>query len=344
MSVHVIAEAGQCKGSYDEAHDMVEAAARAGCWAMKIQLLVPDRIASPDAALYWDERRPEITDQRTSFAEVGWLPYDVGRLLELARFAHSKDIRLGASVFDLEAVSVARDARLDFVKIASGDITNRPLIEAAAAAFPGQVMLSTGASHRAEIERAVLWADARNVACVMACPLVYPSDPDVAEIGRVAALYRLRGPLGHWEVGYSDHTCGTHAAPIAAGAGATVLEKHFTIDPWDSSVPDNAFALAPEEMGHYVTKARTAAKYLGDGHLVPTGPEEAARRGARRSICARYMVPAGHVLAPGDLDMLRPWDPAGFEPWQLPEVVGLVTTRPIPGGAAILKSDVDAPS
>lgn len=333
----VVAEIGQGKGRTDYITRAMRCARDAGCWAAKIQLLQPELIAQPDAPVYWDEHRPEVTDQRSSFATVGCLDY--GELSGLLDAARDIGIELIATPFDLGAVDVMARAGMRWCKIASGDITNRPLVEAVAKAFPDGVILSTGAASDAEIEAAVDWIG--RPWAVLACTLAYPTFPEDAELARVRTLRDLmdrRADGGR--IGYSDHTHASSTAGYAVAAGATVLEKHFTLDRADGSVPDNAFALDPEAMAAYVRSADEVAGLLGSGRLGSIAAEDPARVGARRSVCAARDLPAGHRIGADDLVMLRPATPEGFAPTEAHEVTGCTTSRPIAAGAPIVRSAV----
>lgn len=338
----VIAEIGQGKGSVDYIIEAATHAAQAGCWGAKIQLLQPDRIAQADAAVYWDERRPEIRGQRDTFETVGCLDYF--ELHDIAEAAHDLGVALLATPFDLDAVEAAAKAGLEWCKIASGDITYRALIEAAAEAFPGKVIVSTGASTLAEIERATDWiagASGRDPHALLACSLAYPTPNAKAELSRITTLARHIAAFGLDTVaGYSDHTYLWYSARAAVGAGAQVLEKHFTLNPEDRSVPDNEFALPPNHMARYVMEAHRAAEMMGTGDLTVTDAEEPARVGARRCICAMTRIRAGQRISEGLLTCLRPATPGGFEPWETDQVVGRFATADIAAGRPVLRSHI----
>lgn len=336
--IRVVAEAGQGKGDFDYLAQAIEAGAKAGCWGVKIQLLRPDTIAQADADVYWDERRPEIKSQRDTFAAVGCLDYTLVK--DLAEVARARGVHLIGTPFDSDAVAALHQAGPGYCKISSGDITHEPLVRLAAEAFPGGIILSAGASTAAEIDRALGWihdTSGQYPAAVLACSLCYPTPVERAELARITTLAcSLPCP-----VGYSDHTPGCWSAPVAVGAGATMLEKHFTLDASDPSVPDNAFALDPLAMRLYVDHAQAAAEMLGTGLLEPTDIELPARTGARRSVCTLKDLAVGHRITEADLTDLRPDIGAmGFEPWQRTTVIGRVTVVEIAAGTVILRSSI----
>jgi sialic acid synthase SpsE len=219
-------------------------------------------------------------------------------------------------------------------KIASGDITNQPLVEAAGKAFRQGVILSTGAADDDEIAEAISWIG--TPWAVLACTLAYPTSPGDAELARIPTVRRLLAELAPGSrVGYSDHTHASATAGYAVAAGASVLEKHFTLDRADGTVPDNAFAVDPDTMTAYVAEADAAARLLGSGALVPIEAERPARVGARRSICAARDLPEGHRINAEDLVMLRPAVDAAFAPKDAHRVTGGTTRRAIPAGCVI---------
>ena len=341
--VRVVAEIGQAKGDLNYVRAGIKAAAAAGCWGVKLQLLRPERIAQVDAAPYWSEARADITDQRANFERTGCLPYDADALAPLVAEARHDGVELFASPFDAEAVTVMLWAGMRWCKIASGDITNEALVRAAAAMFPQRLILATGAATAAEIDQAVEWIyhqSGKPPAYLLACSLVYPSPDDVAEIARVATLAHRHYRTVGTGVGYSDHTHGIISAAVAVGAGATMLEKHVTLDASDLDVPDNAFAIEPDDLELYVGMARRAAGMMGTGLLMATDAERPARAGAFRSLCAAEDLPAGHMLRSADVVALRPYRPDCFEANLRGQLVGRVLDQAVAAGCPILRRAV----
>lgn len=346
--VRVVAEIGQAKGRPAYVADALERVMGTGVWGVKVQLLQPDRIAAPDAAPYWPEARPDIPDQRANFARTGCLPYDAHVLSDLWQLGQQLGLELFATPFDERAVDVMRAAGMRWCKLASGDLTNERLVRCAAAAFGGGgLILSTGAATAHEIADAMEWVRSQSGAMpayVLACSLAYPTPDPAAEIARVTTLSRLlegsRPGGGDTRVGYSDHTHGTTAAAVAVGAGATMLEKHVTLDMTDPDVPDNAFALLPPELGFYVDEARHAATMMGSGRLSPTAEEGPARQGAYRSLYAVRPLAAGHVITRDDFEALRPVVPHGFEADESDRVIGRRLEEPVTAGRAIPRAAV----
>lgn len=308
----VVAEAGQChEGQVDEAVVLAEAASRAGCWGVKYQFLNPDTIAAPAADKYWADSL-DTTDQRDTFETAGVIPYDAWQPVVDA--CTRLGIAFLATPFDLEAVEALERYDVPAYKIASGDITNKALIEACAST--GKPMfLSTGAADMHEVCMALVWASAVPV-IPFACSLVYPSEPSDANLARIE---RLRELTLSGYVGYSDHTTLTETGMAAAALGATVVEKHFTRKR-NGQVADQAMALDPVEMDDYVDLTDEGVALRGSSELAPTEREEVARAGARRSLHAARPIAAGQVLVADDISVLRPG--GGLPPSVFDDVVG----------------------
>ncbi len=296
--IKVVAEAGQCmEGSIDRAILMAEAAAAAGAWGFKIQALDPDLIVTRDASRYWEHG--EARSQHATFTRNGVIGHDQwGPVAEACR---SLGLKFIATPFDVGAVDKL-DALVDAWKIASGDINNARLLrEVASTGLP--TIVSTGAASMGDVNTAVS-ALANVDVTLLACSLEYPTPPEHAQLARIRTL--TKAPLA-CEVGYSDHTLGTWAAPLAVAAGATMLEKHFSLG-GDLDVPDHAMALNAYELAKYVQLASAAQTALGAGRLDVHGGEGPALRGARRSWRATRRIRQGDRIGDHNAAPLRPVD------------------------------------
>lgn len=318
----VVAEAGQCmEGSVDRAVAMVDQAADAGAWGFKVQMLNPVDLAAPGAPLYWRDRLGR-DDQRQAFFASGLVAYrSWGPVRDRC---HDRGLAFIATPFDSDAVDACVELGVDAIKVASGDLTNTPLLSrcmAAAAHLGCRLIVSTGAATEDEIQHVarVLAAYRPEHAAPdvvwLACTLAYPT-PDhaahlarIPELARLVSLARYRGAVSiseaRWSVGYSDHTTGTDTSLAAAAAGAVLCEKHFT-DGEAHEVPDNDIALNPWDLATYVTNANRGAALRGRADLEPDPAEEAARHGARRSVHLVKHLGAGDVITDAHLAVLRP--------------------------------------
>lgn len=331
--IKVIAEYGMTMhGDIDAAHRMVDAARAAGASAFKTQLLTPELIATADARPYW--RHAKVPTQRDSFTASRSVPYM--QWTEVAQHCTEVGLDFVASPFDLYAVEILAGIPGVVFKIASGDLTNVPLLRAVAEVATRPIIVSTGAATEAEIIGAA--RELRDSQTVwLACTLIYPAPLHTAELRRIKTLRCVIEQLmGSATVGYSDHVGKPASAMGAVFMGATVLEVHTTLTPGDTDCPDDAMALDPEHLADYVRAANTAAVMMGDGKLAPLPEETAARYGASRSIHFARSLPKGHRLSAADLICLRPAD--GMSPLKWDEVVGAELTRDVHAEEAVVEA------
>ncbi len=277
MAIEIVAEVGSnwyTPEPYDKTHQQIlrciDEAQQAGATAVKFQVFRADTLYSP-------LRAPKI------HAMMKMYEFPVDLLPEVQHYAHDRELKLWASVFDVELVpQVAR--YVDCLKVASGDITHYPLITAAARACHNnkcQFCLSTGAATYAEVEEAInaAWAagagDMRED-ILMQCVSDYPASIED---------YNLKAGLLFQEevnkIGLSDHTQDTIVAQIALGMGYTVFEKHFKPD-YAYRNPDYDVSLSAYQFGYYVKALRQAEKIIGKREKKPTESEMSERNNARR--------------------------------------------------------------
>ncbi len=324
----VIAEAGvNHDGRIETALRLVDAAQAAGADAVKFQAFRADRLATRHAK--------QVAYQQTAAAADSQV--EMLRRLELspadfARIRHHCDqaaIEFLATPFSPQDLQVLLDVGVRAIKIASPDIVNRPLLDAACrTSLP--VLLSTGASETAEIDAAVdLLRNQAGVPLVLLhCVSSYPTDLQNANLRRIAALHARYG----CPVGYSDHTAGSATSQIAVAAGASVLEKHFTLDR-TAPGPDHAFSLQPDDLAEYIRLARHAHQALGTGDLDLSEVEREVRLASRASVTAAGDIPAGTTITRDMLAARRPG--TGISPWQIDEVVGRTSRSAIPAETPI---------
>ena len=329
----IIAEAGvNHDGSLAKALRLVDIAADAGADAVKFQTFRADDIVTPGTA------KAAYQERQTG----GGSQYEMIRALELDEEAHraivarcaARSIEFMSTPFDAWALDLLTGLGMKRIKIASGELTNKPLIEAVAARrLP--IILSTGMGTLADVERAVgwiraVWPDADLT--LLHCTSNYPAAPADINLRAMDALATLGVP-----VGYSDHSLGIAISIAAAGRGATVIEKHFTEDPADDG-PDHAASLAPDELKALVQALRTVGEAMGDGVKQPRPDELEVRALVRRSAFARRDIAAGEALAAGDLAFLRP--AGGIGPEEADDLVGARAARAIAAGEKLAWADL----
>lgn len=314
---YIIAElSGNHGGSLERALDTVEAVAASGADAIKLQTYTADtmtldvnddrfRIADP-ASLWVGRHLHELYDE----AHTPWEWHE-------AIFARAAQVGLTAfsSPFDATAVNFLVGLGVPALKIASFEITDLPLIRTAAATgLP--LIISTGMARRDEIAAAVTAAEEAGCGdlALLWCTSAYPAP---AEASRLRGIPDLRTWSGR-EVGLSDHTLGTAVAVAAVALGASIIEKHVTLD-HDLPTVDGEFSLDPAGLAQLVRDARTAWSALGEVTYGPSEAEVGSLRFRRGLYFVRDLA-AGARIGPEDVRSLRP--AAVFQPDQTEEIVG----------------------
>jgi len=314
----VIAEAGiNHNGNVNLAKKLIDVAKKAGADAVKFQTFKAEDVVSRTA------QKAEYQKKSTGAEE---LQYEMIKKLELQErdfedlfdYAHRKGIMFLSSPFDKRSVDLLDKLGVPAFKIASGEITNLPLLEHVARKKK-PIILSTGMSTLAEIEEAVEAMRKVGVeeVILLHCVSSYPTKVEDMNLRAIETLRRAFG----LPVGLSDHTLGI-TIPIAAVAlGACVIEKHFTLDR-SLPGPDHRASLEPNELKRMVEAIRAVEKAMGDGNKIPTEEERQMQKVARRSIVARVTIPKGAIITEAMLDLKRPG--TGIEPKYMNKVVGAV--------------------
>lgn len=325
----MIAEIGvNHDGSVERALEMVDAAAEAGADAVKLQFFRADLLMSRASRL---ASYQEAAGESDPMAMLRRLELSAEDLAHVAFRAHQRGIHAIVSVFSLELVAEAQRVSWDAYKTASPDIIHRPLLEALARTGR-PLIVSTGASTLREVFEACGWLRAVEVAFLQ-CVSAYPTADEHAAIGAIGEVARATGRV----VGYSDHTSRVETAAVAVGAGASILEKHFTYSR-DAAGPDHAASLEPEGFAEYVRLARLAWTLLGDGRKRVLDAEHDVREVSRQSIVTTRAIPRGRMIDAADLTMKRPG--TGLPPFRLEEVCGRVATRDIEADMPVCEEDL----
>ncbi len=331
---YVIAEAGSNhNGDLELALELIRVAGDAGADAVKFQLfraakLYPRAAGSADY-LRDDEDIYDLVERMELPLE--WLPRLSGASTEAG-------IDFLVSPFDEESAD-AVDPRVPAFKLASYELTHHPLLRHIAAKGKPLVM-STGAADLAEVREAIEVArEAGNEQIVvLQCTAAYPAP---IEALNVSALATLRDELG-LPVGLSDHSSDPVIAPVMAVAlGASVIEKHFTLDRTLPG-PDHRFALEPDELSRMVEAIREAEKALGSGRKEVLPAEQELRDFARRSVFAVREIPAGSEFEAGNVAVLRAGKREhGADPADLGKLLGRRARRRIEANAPVHWEDVE---
>jgi N,N'-diacetyllegionaminate synthase len=327
-AVFVIAEAGvNHNGDLSLALRLCDAARAAGADAVKFQTFRAEDLVVPGAPTAQYQARE--TGQQDQFALLQQLELSLDQHQAIQAHCKKIGIEFFSTPFSVPAVDMLVGLGVARIKLSSGELTHRALVERAAATrLP--LLVSTGMASMDEIREALGWivaarGDLQEVT-VLHCTSAYPA-PDSAL--NLQAIRSMQSDLG-LPIGYSDHSLGSEAALAAVAMGATVIEKHLTLDR-SLPGPDHSASLEPEQFKQMVDGIRRVSAMLGDGVKAP-GPEEAdTARVARRSVVAAVDIPPG---VPIDASMLACRRPAtGISPRDLEAVIGRIARAPIAAGS-----------
>ena len=248
---------------------------------------------------------------------------------EVYQYAKSKGLDFVETLCAKGCLSLLKLFTPDYLKVASRDLTNIPLLEAMAETkIP--IILSTGMAGKKELDEA-LEAITRyhsNIS-ILHCVSQYPTEPDNLNL---KTIWYLKEHYGQYKIGFSDHTIGISAPPIAVGMGAEIIEKHITIDRHMKGT-DQAGSLGPDGVYRMVRDIRIAERWLGEKDLYIDKSVASAREKLERSIATLHDMKAGDVIKLEDLHMLSPGD--GFKWDELEKVVGHILATDVPANEVI---------
>jgi N,N'-diacetyllegionaminate synthase len=319
----IIAEAGvNHNGDMGLARQLIDAAADAGADAVKFQTFIADNLVTRAA------RKADYQVDRLMVAES---QHTMLRRLELTRAMHEeliahctkRGIEFFSTAFDGDSIQLLSDLGLTTFKIPSGEITNLPYIRQIGKRG-GRVLLSTGMATLGEVESAIDALEragtSRDSITVLHCTTEYPTPMHDVNL---RAMCSIRDAFAV-TVGYSDHTPGVEVAIAAVALGATVIEKHFTMDRRLPG-PDHKASLEPAELKAMVTAIRNVEVSLGDGVKRVSAVEERNKVSARKSIVAALPIKKGDLFSTGNLTVKRPG--TGLSPMLWDVIVGRTAAR-----------------
>ena len=321
MPVTIIAEAGvNHNGSLEMAKEMARVAKECGADIVKYQTAVPELVVSrfAEKAAY----QKETTDAAESQLDmIRKLHFSFEGHRELKEYCDQIGIQYLSAPFDIPSVRFLASLKLPLLKIPSGEITNLPYLEEVGKTkIP--VLLSTGMSTLNEITDALGILDDNGCpeATVLHCNTQYPTPYEDANLSAMLELFDQFG----LPVGLSDHTPGWECDVAATVLGATVIEKHFTLDK-SLPGPDQKASLDPAEFKAMVQAVRHVEAAIGDGRKHVTASEAPNKPMARKSIVAARAIHAGEVFTADNLTTKRPGD--GISPMRWYEVLGQTAKR-----------------
>jgi N-acetylneuraminate synthase len=320
---YVIAEAGaNHNGDIRLAKELAKKAHENGADAVKFQTYTAGKLVTKTAPKYWVDGKPEET-QYEVFSRLDKLTPEEWE--ELAAYCRDLGITFLSTPFDLESVDFLDGLGVAAFKIASADITSIPLITRAAEKGK-PVILSTGTSTLAEVHDAVdaIRAAGNEKIAILHCTLTYPTPFRDANLRMMQTLQREFSGI---PVGLSDHTIGITVPVAAAALGATIIEKHYTIDKSLPNSPDHPLSVDPPELREMVRQIRIVEEALGSAVKGPVESEKEAMKYARRSIVSAAAIPRGTTITLEMLTFKRPG--TGISPKLMGEVVGKKAKRDI---------------
>lgn len=332
--VIIIAEAGvNHNGSVQLACQLIDAAKEAGADYVKFQTFIPGLLVSKEAkqAEYQQKNSGEAS-QHDMLKELA-LTYDQFQLL----FDYCKERNIGflSTGFDEKSVKFIDSLGVDYHKVPSGEITNFPYLKFIGS-LKKKVILSTGMSTMQEVKEAFdILTDAGTKPgdiVVLQCTTEYPAPFD--EVNLLAM--RTMAETLKVQTGFSDHTQGIEIPVAAVALGATVIEKHFTLDR-EMPGPDHRASLEPGELASMVRAIRNVEVSLGDGVKRPAPSEVKNIKAARRSIHTAKALSSGHIIMEEDLVMKRPGH--GISPMLVKEITGKRLTKDLPEDWMLNESD-----
>ena len=319
----IIAEAGvNHNGNLNLAKQLVDAAADAGADLVKFQTFSAKRLARASA--------PKAEYQKVT-TKQSQSQFDMLRELELTHQMHDvliehcqkRHVGFFSTGFDIENVDYLAGLGLSRLKVPSGEITNLPYLRRVGR-FGLPVILSTGMATLGEIESAIDVLEKagapRNLITVLHCNTEYPtpiSDVNLKAMSAIREAFCV-------SVGSSDHTVGLEVAIAAVALGATVIEKHLTLDR-NLPGPDHKASLEPDEFAAMVRAIRNIEQAMGDGIKRPSPTEAKNKPIARKSLVAAKPIKAGERFTPENVTAKRPG--TGMSPMSWDEIIGKVSTR-----------------
>ncbi len=329
----VIAELGHNhQGELEKCKQMIRAAKECGADAVKLQkrdnraLFTREMYNSP----YLNRNSYGATyGEHREFLEFGRAEYE-----DLKRLCEEIGIIFFATAFDFPSADFLAELDMPAFKVASGDLTNIPLLKYVAG-FGKPVIFSTGGGDMDDVVRA--YEAIRNInphICIMQCTSGYPAEYDQLNL-RVIETFRHAFPEA--VIGYSSHDNSITMPLVAYMLGARIIEKHFTLNrTWKGT--DQVFSLAPDGLRRMVRDLRRARVAIGSGVKRRLAVEDGPMHKMKKKLVAACDLPAGHKLGREDIGFKSPGD--GLPPYEIENVIGKTIVRPLAADGTIRLEDL----
>ena len=332
--VYIIAEAGiNHNGSVSNALLMIEVAAKCGADAIKFQLFDVNSLATKGAPLapYQNTENIIIKSQIDLLKKY---QFNKKTFLMLQKKAKECKIDFLASAFDNQSQEFLIDLKIPILKIASGEITNTSLTEAAAKSqLP--TIISTGMATLVEIEDCInKFVKHNNKIIVLHCVSMYPAPIKDLNLKFIKNLKKKFNTI----VGFSDHSLGITAAITAVALGAKVIEKHFTLNKkWPG--PDHQASLDTKELSQLVTSIRECEASLGINKKIITEEEESTKKIVRKGLYAKHNIEIGKKIEKSDISILRP--ASEISPNNMVKIIGKKLNKKLIKGCPFIKVNIE---
>ncbi len=332
----IIAEAGvNHDGSIEKAKKMIDVAVAAGADAVKFQTFTGETLASKDAMLATYHKKGAVSEQETLKELLKRLELNKEQHRVLFEYARQRGIMIFSTPFDEKSVDILEELGVDLYKIASFSLTNYPLLRHIAKKNKPMVM-STGLHTLGEIEEAVkvIYETGNTQLALLHCTSHYPI---TAADANLRTMNTLRSAFDV-PVGYSDHTMGITVTLASVAMGATIVEKHFTLNTQDRGVDHDA-SISPAELYGLVQGIRDIEAAMGTSRKVIPQIEKEIQKVHRPSLVSTVDIPAGVVLTSEMVGIKKPG--TGIHPRDLAWVIGRKATVAIEADRLIKKEDLE---
>ena len=315
----IIAEAGvNHNGSLELAQKMIDAAVDAGADAVKFQTFKAEKVVSKYAQKAEYQKKATTVDE-SQLEMIKKLELDAATHRILIDYCTKKNIRFLSPPFDLGSIDLLNELGLNIFKIPSGEITNLPYLRKIGA-LKKEIILSSGMADLGEIKDALAVLIGAGTKLkditVLHCNTEYPTPIEDANL---KAMLTIKAAFPGVNIGYSDHTLGIEIPVAAVAMGATIIEKHFTLDK-NMEGPDHKASLEPNELKAMVHAIRNVEKALGSGIKKPSHSELKNKPIARKSLLAAKSILKSEVFTQENLTVKRPG--TGISPMRWDEVIG----------------------
>lgn len=325
MNTIIIAEAGvNHNGNIEMAKQLIEVASKAGVDFIKFQTFKASSLVTKSAKIAEYQKQNMKVHNDTQYNMLQKLELNETKHKELIRHCDKYNIKFLSTAFDQSSIDLLNKLNIPFFKIPSGELTNKPYLQYIAQKRK-PVILSTGMANVEEIKAAVdvlvnQGLD-KNMITLLHCNTEYPTP---FEDVNLKAMLTLKNKFDI-NVGYSDHTIGIEIPIAAVALGATVIEKHFTLDR-NLPGPDHKASLEPDELISMVKAIRNIEKAIsGSGEKIPSSSEQKNIPIARKSIVAACYIKKGETFSPQNLTAKRPGN--GISPMYWDDIIGKIANK-----------------